>query len=479
MTATIYSSPQATTNWLIFRIGRVACAVPAITVNSILPVPAHVTVIPGADAGRPGLFHYDGGTVAIIDLRHRFGCDRPDPRRGRLLLGRSGAGSYGYWVDSIVGLADAGQVKPAPLPPELPHKVFTAALRYQNEIVLCSDLGRLLAMRDAGGLRQLVCPPPELPASPAVQVGMEATAPSPAAGIATAPLRAQSSAPPHDDALPHADRGNRAPTPAPTMPVPPATRRSDTGRRLVPAAAPKPPAPALGLRTATAMPAPQATAVPKTTAPIALSPDAWVRKPADATPAPSPLAAEETPRRSPRYRRAILALLPLLAGGWFLLRPAPTSLPPAPPPVAYVAPEPVVSTTAPPPLPSPAPAITEAAAPVTQLFHSGGIQVEQAGADITIIIERARSEPASQIPEPARAAPAAMPSPAHEPVAAVVPEPVTPQMYVHTVVKGDTLWAIAEHYLDDPWRYKELAQLSRIRNPDLIYPGNTVRIVIR
>jgi chemotaxis signal transduction protein/nucleoid-associated protein YgaU len=483
MTATIYSSPQATANWLIFRIGRVACAVPAITVNSILPVPAHVTVIPGADAGRPGLFHYDGGTVAIIDLRHRFGCDRPDPQRGRLLLGRSGVGSYGYWVDSIVGLADAGQVKPAPLPPELPHNVFTAALRYQDEIVLCSDLARLLAMRDAGGLRQLVCPPPEPPASPiaAAAAGTKATAPSPAAGIATAPLSARSSAPPHDNALPHADRANRAPTPAPTMPVPPTTRRSDTGRRQMPLAAPKPSAPAFGLRTATVMPAPQATAVPKTTAPIARSPDAWVRKPADITPAPSPIATEETPRRSPRYRRAVLALLPLLAGGWLLLRPAPTPSPPAPSPVAYVAPEPVVSTsgTAPPPTPSPAPPVTEAAAPVTQLFHSEGIQVEQTGTDITIIIERARSEPAPQIPEPARATPAAMPSPTHEPGAAVVSEPVTPQMYVHTVVKGDTLWAIAEHYLDDPWRYKELAQLSRIRNPDLIYPGNTVRIVIR
>lgn len=485
MTATINSSPQATTNWLIFRIGRVACAVPAIAVNSILPTPEHVTVIPGADAGRPGLFHYDGGTVAVIDLRHRFGCDSPAPRRGRLLLGRSGGGSYGYWVDSIVGLADAGQVKPAPLPPELPHNVFTAALRYQDEIVLCSDLARLLAMRDAGSLRQFVCPPPEPPASPAaaaaVQASTEAPAPSPAAGITTAPLRARSSAPPHDRALPHADRTILAPTPAPTMPVPPATHRGDTSRRQIPAAAPKPAAPAHGLRTATVMPTPRATAVPPATAPIAHRTNAGARKPADITPAPLPIATEETPRRSPRYRWAILALLPLLAGSWFLLRPAPTQLPPAASPVVYVAPEPVVSTSGavPPPPPSPAPAITETAAPATQLFHSEGIQVEQAGTDITIIIERARSEPAPQVPEPARATPEALPSPAHEPVPAVVPEPVPSQMYVHTVVKGDTLWAIAEHYLDAPWRYKELAQLSRIRNPDLIYPGNTVRIVIR
>ena len=58
------------------------------------------------------------------------------------------------------------------------------------------------------------------------------------------------------------------------------------------------------------------------------------------------------------------------------------------------------------------------------------------------------------------------------------PPPPAPQVYIHTVVRGDTLWAIAEHYLDDPWRYRELAKLSHIKDPDLIYPGDRVRIVV-
>lgn len=53
-----------------------------------------------------------------------------------------------------------------------------------------------------------------------------------------------------------------------------------------------------------------------------------------------------------------------------------------------------------------------------------------------------------------------------------------PRFITHVVKKGDTLWDIAEKYVNDPFRYPELAELSHIQNPDLIYPGDIVRIRI-
>ena len=50
---------------------------------------------------------------------------------------------------------------------------------------------------------------------------------------------------------------------------------------------------------------------------------------------------------------------------------------------------------------------------------------------------------------------------------------------IHIVVKGDTLWHIAKRYIHDPYKYHELARLSKIKNPDLIYPGNKVIIRIK
>ena len=44
----------------------------------------------------------------------------------------------------------------------------------------------------------------------------------------------------------------------------------------------------------------------------------------------------------------------------------------------------------------------------------------------------------------------------------------------HTIIRGDTLWALSERYLNDPFRYSDLARWSNIKNPDKIYPGNEV-----
>ncbi|MBD3671095.1 MAG: LysM peptidoglycan-binding domain-containing protein [Gammaproteobacteria bacterium] len=51
-----------------------------------------------------------------------------------------------------------------------------------------------------------------------------------------------------------------------------------------------------------------------------------------------------------------------------------------------------------------------------------------------------------------------------------------PRVIKHVVKPGDTLWDLAKHYTQEPFRYSELAERSQIQNPDLIYPGQIVHI---
>jgi nucleoid-associated protein YgaU len=99
------------------------------------------------------------------------------------------------------------------------------------------------------------------------------------------------------------------------------------------------------------------------------------------------------------------------------------------------------------------------------------------------------AEPAAPVAEPAapdiepaaaREAPAAEPAPVPEPAVppppAAAPPPPPPAPRTHTVVSGDTLWAIAERFYGDGSQYQRIADASGISNPDLIHPGQVLTI---
>jgi chemotaxis signal transduction protein/nucleoid-associated protein YgaU len=54
---------------------------------------------------------------------------------------------------------------------------------------------------------------------------------------------------------------------------------------------------------------------------------------------------------------------------------------------------------------------------------------------------------------------------------------VLPEQEIYRVVKGDTLWGIAERFTGNPRNYPRVARDNSIATPDLIFPGQRIRLV--
>lgn len=84
--------------------------------------------------------------------------------------------------------------------------------------------------------------------------------------------------------------------------------------------------------------------------------------------------------------------------------------------------------------------------------------------------------PAPVPPEPATPDTAAY-EPPPPPADTLAPEPPgEPQPRLHTVVKGDTLMAIARRYHGSAGRYREIARLNSIADPNRIFIGQVLKI---
>ncbi|MCZ6676555.1 MAG: LysM peptidoglycan-binding domain-containing protein [Candidatus Poribacteria bacterium] len=60
--------------------------------------------------------------------------------------------------------------------------------------------------------------------------------------------------------------------------------------------------------------------------------------------------------------------------------------------------------------------------------------------------------------------------------AKITPKDVNGGTQLITIKKGDTLWALAKKYLNDPFKWNELREYNEFTNPDMIYPQEELRI---
>lgn len=506
---------------LVFRIAGIPFAVPAQSVGSILMPPEHVTHTPGSHRSTPGIFHHAQATYAVIDLHARFGSDTPLKGGGRMLLHEEGIRHFAFLVDEVVGLTRSEEGKWANLPHYLPRDIFPIGFLHQEEIILCSELPLLRDMHDVEPLRRHAEQLKQQAAKTAEQDLPEKRLGEPTGAPASmtvkeekpAEITAEKTATGAKDRIPSPATPKTAPTthvanpkpaatpPSPTIPVTAFGTRhkekpSSTAQSIKPTTTKNTTEikqPALGEA------APRSRQTASTGAfhntPSGVNPSPPAGQPHVAKPAqyPSPTIAENESDNAWLWLLLFLLLLIAIPLGYWLW-PSAQTRPMSSPRVTTanasvdkaIVPQPIEQT---------------AATPDTVSEPPLRIERDDDGT-INLIIDRQaaaqNSPPTAAVTEttktdPDDAATTAVaeekvvienaPPPAEEKTAAEdTPPPASgpePCDCTHIVVKGDTLWDIAELYTGNAFNYPDLAKRSGIKNPDRIYPGNKVRIIIR
>lgn len=97
--------------------------------------------------------------------------------------------------------------------------------------------------------------------------------------------------------------------------------------------------------------------------------------------------------------------------------------------------------------------------------------------------EKAQARPGAQAEEPAPPIPATpetavtAPSPSPSIEQAEEAKPKEAEVHYYTIVPHDTLWDISGRFLKNPFKWPRIWKINPyIKNPDLIYPGNVVKI---
>jgi nucleoid-associated protein YgaU len=100
--------------------------------------------------------------------------------------------------------------------------------------------------------------------------------------------------------------------------------------------------------------------------------------------------------------------------------------------------------------------------------------------DMPAAVQKPSTPPVEPKKEAPKAVPGNVPAPeALPPLYLIVPpeRSVLPEQEVYTVVKGDTLWGIAKRFTGNPLNYPRVARDNSIATPDLIFPGQRIRLV--
>ena len=141
---------------LTFRVGPVLCCAPSLPVRSII-TPPKLTHLPGSDSSQPGIFKHGSHIVKVLDLRQKFGIEQSEQTQpGNLIITIFETESFAFWVDQILDVFDFPSEGWGNLPAAIPRGVFSRTLLLNKKIHLYSEFEKLATIKDLGYLKHYI-----------------------------------------------------------------------------------------------------------------------------------------------------------------------------------------------------------------------------------------------------------------------------------------------------------------------------------
>lgn len=448
---------------LIFGVGPIFCSVLTVDLEKVVPLP-QLNSLPGTTQFTQGVFNYQGKSVPVVNLREKFGLSAEgDGRNQRVIVAKASNQLVGFLVDEVCSVTSLGKFKVGLVPAPLSRQVFSKTLLQDKRLILHTSFSGLYAMQPSSQMTAWVGKLPGALSQPlTVSKSEQNSKPSPSPAESekedqvfsvkqTLPVQSVVLADKSEKtneverqkslALAQVKENIEA-----VVPQKPQVKDQSSRNKLHAESTPRhekerelkasvPISKVYSTPTVNSeskqqreAPAPRTNPAMK---PFSERPEARVTK---------PIAAQGN--SSLGWYVSVLVLVLLASGaGYYLLREQPF-----------------------------APQSTLLSKPKQQELQTDVTEpLSFSIGEFELTVEQQNKEDSSQRVEVLLNNEKSV---SHD-------EDKRNQLIshvTHTVVEGDTLWDIAIYYLGDPFQYPELAELSHIKDPDLIYPGDLVHI---
>ncbi|MCK5091992.1 MAG: chemotaxis protein CheW [Gammaproteobacteria bacterium] len=141
---------------LLFKVGPVLCCAPSNSVESII-IPLEITRPPGTSDSMPGIFKHNGKIISLSDLRQKFGINMDDRKEpGRVIIANTSSHYTGFWVDEILDVIESPSQGWGMPPAYIPRDVFSGTLFHKDQIWLNTEFEKLLKMNECGYLQKYI-----------------------------------------------------------------------------------------------------------------------------------------------------------------------------------------------------------------------------------------------------------------------------------------------------------------------------------